>query len=237
MDTVNALATYAIYVLTLIIVNTGFGKWLSTKYQWQQLTEARIAYSAANIVKSVVLGGMLLQSTWWSSVGCLVSSEGRTECMLGAKPHITHYVLLYCATDACQFFGVPMQTSTVVHHAITSFIGLCMAVFPDTFLTHPLGIAMLWYGLCSCAAFLVNLHLGLRLVLQHHPTALWVCKAAAGMVYLAELVVNWPIHTGLIIAAWVDASVSFCVLGMYVLMTISLMYDDLKLLSHLWTLW
>lgn len=234
MNQVSALYLYIKTTLLLAVINIVCALCVARLVKsLSSLGLGRCIYMCANVVKGLVLGSMLLEHQWWSAVGCMVAaSSHRLQCMLHYQAVIQYFVVVYCATDACQFVaGVPMSTSTKVHHGITTLFGLAMVLFPASILGHALGRALLWYGLCSCAAFAVNLYLGARLLPHKHSKTVACLRALVGLLYLAELAVNWPIHTGLIYTAF--ATVNPVVVMTYILCTAALMYDDLILLKHL----
>ena len=142
-----------------------------------------------NILKAAVLATLSFQAQWWDAVTDMIT--------VGESEHHRHFiqkcVLAYCATDACQFLSVRMSRSTFIHHAITSVFGVVMAVHPGAVLTHPLGRALLWYGMCSALAFAVNFYLGVRIPFASHRRAMKVCQILAAVCYAD---VDWAPHVG-----------------------------------------
>ena len=191
------------------------------------IPHGRMRYAFANILKAAVLATLSFQAQWWDAVTDMIT--------VGESEHHRHFiqkcVLAYCATDACQFLSVRMSRSTFIHHAITSVFGVVMAVHPGAVLTHPLGRALLWYGMCSALAFAVNFYLGVRIPFASHRRAMKVCQILAAVCYAMELVVNWPMHTGLIVVA--AKSVGAVYILCYVMLTGLLMWDDIILLRFL----
>lgn len=194
----------------------------------EKLGIQRLLYVSANISKALALACMMCDPKFAQGARAMLMNEPLSA---EVQKAVQGFVLTYCATDACQFLGVAMSRSTFAHHAITSCFGLWMALFPDMIMHHVLGRMFLWYGLCSTAAFLVNLYLGCRVVMPQGPL-LQCIRGLAALVYTLELFVNWPIHTLLIVQAF--TSVHPALVLAYTALTLVLMYDDCVLLSHLW---
>ena len=96
---------------------------------------------------------------------------------------------------------------------------------------HPLSRALIWYGTCSALAYLVNAYIALR-VFGINSTTERIRRVAAWL-YLAELCVNWPVHTYLIARAVVVHNASLVATAVYVALTCALVVDDVQLLKYL----
>lgn len=234
MDTVWARGVwFAAWTLVLGLVQWGGAVLLRHRVAVAATTTAAdLRYAVVNFVKAVVLGCMTCTPKWWPAITCTLHActlhGGGGLAPEDLRHHVIGCVLLYCASDACQFVGTPMSFSTKAHHALTTLFGCAMVACPALFLEHDLGKAVLWYGMCSCYAFTVNLYLGLRKLLPVHSLDALACASA--FVYTAELVVNWTIHTGMVAVASAHPGCKV----VYAAMTFALMWDDYILCTFLW---
>ncbi len=193
----------------------------------------KMLYVTAEVVKAAVLMGSMCFPAWYSIVyRTLVRDEWD-------NPEVVHsiklFVLWYTASDLSQFITVKIaQASTKQHHAATAAFGVFIC-FATEF--APVTRALLWYGLCSTIAFLTNAYKALR-VLYGPRLFMERTRRVAYLMYKFELAVNWPIHSGYVALAIMDAVrtgsaariVAVCV---YLIVTAVFVKDDLELLWFL----
>lgn len=191
----------------------------------------KVLYVVADLVKAGVLAAFLGCPQWWGVIGRIFANEGQGWEDPATRATVRWFAVTYGATDACQFFTVKMGTTTKVHHGITAAFALGLALQDPQAPIHPLAQALLWYGMCSTLAYLVNVYKALRVVVPPAHQLMEGMRAAAAAVYALELCVNWPVHAFMIGAA--AASCGWVPLGLYVALTLALMADDCKLLAFL----
>lgn len=193
----------------------------------------KVFYVVADVLKGSVLALFLCMPSWhWTVWSALV------EDVTWASPVVRYnarwFAVLYGALDASQFCFVKMSKATQRHHLATSVFAVYLSWQPATAPVHPLARALLWYGLCSTVAYLVNVYKALRVVFDVSSMT-EACRRVAAGLYALELAVNWPVHTVYIVGAWLSDSVPLILVLGYVGVTLVLMQDDWLLLKFLLT--
>jgi hypothetical protein len=185
-------------------------------------------YVVADVLKSTTLCVLMMLPSFWKAAAAAVWEDD----WIRYEYEIRAMVLMYCATDVAQFPTVKMQPSTVAHHVCTGLFGLYIAL--DGPIT-PVCKAMLWYGLCSVLAYLVNGYKALRVVIDPTSPRMELMRTCARYMYALELLVNWPVHTMWILASFHKAATApaTALALAYVGVTYVFVADDVKLYRFL----
>jgi hypothetical protein len=220
--------TMALLELQLVAVSTF--RAMGIKMVQPDSPPHKLYYVAADIIKATVLAGLMASTVFWKAAVAAVWYDDWTT----HEHMIRVMAIAYCATDAAQFLTVKMQRTTLAHHACTTLFGLYIALDgPFT----PVCKAMLWYGLCSVVAYLVNAYKALRVVVDPSHRRMEVLRVCAKYMYALELVINWPVHVMLTVYAFVDSTsaVQTALAALYLVVTSVFVVDDLKLYRFLAT--
>lgn len=194
-----------------------------------------VYYVAADLTKASVLAlGLCMPSCWDTAAALFHTARCQAVVDWGKHgPVVTAAVLSYAVTDASQFLTVYMSRSTLLHHTVTTAFGLymCAGRAADAPL-GPLTIALLWYGLWSSVAYLVNASKALRKVVA--PNA-WTehVRVLALVLYGFELAVNWMGQLVQIFAAVYLHDVHVVSVALYCWLIHFLVIDDWKLLRFM----
>ena len=192
----------------------------------------KVLYVAADLIKASVLLAFLCSSAWWRVLERIYGASGHQGWDdPNVRATVRWFAVTYGATDASQFFTVKMAASTQVHHAITTAFAVMLALQPLHAPLHPCSKALLWYGMCSTTAYMVNAYKALRVVITPHRGVMERLRLGAAFIYAAELAVNWVVHTLYIASAYQVCYLVTTVV--YVCFTLALMRDDFKLLAFL----
>lgn len=226
-----ALVNYALYVGVLVAWHAVAGHAcmaFSRRFQAIQ-PRHKVFYVVADLTKAAVLGGCMCTPTWWRVIYVVLVENVRTDPVVNEA--VRHFALVYCATDLAQFVWVKMPRSTIQHHAATSAFGLYVALLAEPALYPAFIWALLWYGLCSTAAFSVNAYKALRVV----SVAPWVdvLRRVAAATYAAELYINWPVYVWFGWRALQEADASWLALTAVLGFSYVIVTDDLALLQFL----
>ena len=173
---------FSIYVriffyITYIFLNNTNTKFLTLKNDRKQ-------YVVKNIVKSVNLCGLSLYSVPYIIYPAFMYHKWNNNLM-----HIAG--LFYSSNDFVALTYVNnLSTTTKNHHKVTIFLSfLALAI---DYNTSSLGKMLFVYTLSSSNAFLVNYHLGSRLLYNKEETL--TIKKNARNVYAISLIINWGWH-------------------------------------------
>jgi hypothetical protein len=187
----------------------------------------KLYYVAADLLKAATLVALIIQPEFWQAAVSAVWHWDWTT----YEPAIRWMAIVYCATDVAQFPLVKMQRSTLAHHACTGLFGVYIAWGGEF---TPVCKAMLWYGLCSVVAYLVNGYKALRVVVDPRHPLMETTRTLARTMYALELLVNWPVHTVLVASTFRTWSLSgLCTAIAYLGVTIVFVLDDIKLYRFL----
>lgn len=173
---------FSIYVriffyITYIFLNNTNTKFLNLKNDRKQ-------YVVKNIVKSVNLCGLSLYSVPYIIYPAFMYNKWNNNLM-----HIAG--LYYSSNDFVALTYVNnLSTTTKNHHKVTIFLSfLALAI---DYNNSSLGKMLFVYTLSSSNAFLVNYHLGTRLLYNKEETL--TIKKNARNVYAMSLLINWGWH-------------------------------------------
>eukprot|EP00730_Choanoeca_flexa_P001571 TRINITY_DN10692_c0_g3_i1.p1 TRINITY_DN10692_c0_g3~~TRINITY_DN10692_c0_g3_i1.p1 ORF type:complete len:321 (+),score=39.05 TRINITY_DN10692_c0_g3_i1:121-1083(+) len=207
-------------------------------------------YVIANFSKSLFLGGQCLSLAWWyysylhhaCAFNPLLKAAKMAEfqpCTYDAYPLQESWTKTvsstYVITDALALIMVPkLPLSTVIHHVSTALFVLL--VFSIPLQDYQVGQKLMLYGFWSTIAFPVNAFLALRVL---YPTS-WALKPFARVsaaIYAVCCFFNWLLHVTWLIDGTLltrDWTLqSGLINGVYLLLTSSLVNDDLVLLTWL----
>lgn len=144
----------------------------------------RQMYVQKNLVKSCYLAALVVVGSW--VVIHPIVFEQRWD-----NDTIRLLAVLYGSND---FVGVlvvdKLPMTTKMHHVVSSCL-VCASLLID-FQTSLVGQSMLVYTFTSASAYLVNLHLGLRLMFAR--SALYRLRMCAAVVYMFACLISWSVH-------------------------------------------
>lgn len=176
-------------------------------------------YVQKNIIKSAYLAIL----TVFSSVKIIgpIFSHGHWN------TYIIHRVAaLYVSNDFVGLVSVDkLPTTTRIHHIVTTI--LVFSSWSMDFNTSDIGQAMLVYTMASASAYIVNLHLAVRLLFKRHKLIrLRYCAAA---IYMTSCAGSWIWHL-----VWAFSRASFNIYHlMYFLLLGCIVRDDIILMQWL----
>jgi hypothetical protein len=230
LPTLFACATAVLFTAQVVLV--GCARAAGVRMVLPDAPSHKLFYVAADLVKASTLAGMMCLPAFWGA------ASGALTLDTWEAPAIRKFAIVYCATDAAQFATVKMARSTIWHHTCTSLFGLYLALGgPVT----PVCKAMLWYGLCSVVAYLVNWYKAMRVVVEPTSRVMEATRHVARVMYAAELLLNWPIHTYFLVQVYADlmatdwpAARAFPAFA-YLFVTWVFVVDDMKLYKFLAT--
>lgn len=159
------------------ILNTRAGRYAA-------LEPHRQMYVQKNLVKSCYLCALVLAGSW-VAIRPIVY-ENRWD-----NGVIRLLAVMYGSNDLVGVLVVDqLPTTTKMHHIVSSIL-VCAAMLID-FQTSLVGQSMLVYTFTSASAYLVNLHLGLRLILESYQLAR--LRRCAATLYVVACLISWSVH-------------------------------------------
>lgn len=208
-----------IYVSGYYLVDYGLTEY-SPKYN--ELEKDRKNYVLKNIVKSVVLAGLVVYATpkmyWWHINN---SWENDAIYRLG---------IYYCATDLVGLIMVrQLPVSTKIHHVCSVTLGVINTYIDYTQPTFWFGLVM--YAFFSVWTFMVNFYLGIRVIYKN-----WFvdgCCVFALVTYVLICCANWLYQYQIIINELYGGIMPDIGFVVFVSMIHFIIYDDIKLISFL----
>lgn len=193
---------YLVYIMfALVFLNTQvlFAP-LVIRWKIEELMyrEHKAYYVVADVCKAIVLTASVLTPSWNTCLVALVRAYAYNENVNDVWEQyngtIRLFVILYCATDLCQFLFVKMQRSTFLHHLATSAIGAVVCLPPTHLpLTGFFMQIVILYGLFSSYAGSVNLYKALRVVFPYN-RAMHALRLVAAVSYGLSLWLNWGVQ-------------------------------------------
>jgi hypothetical protein len=185
----------------------------------------KLLYVVADVTKAAVLAAVMLTPAFREAAMAAVCDNDFVR-HAGA---VRALVIVYGATDVSQFLSrVRMSAATKAHHVATGLFAVHMC-FANEFGLCTQG--MLWYGMCACVSFQVNLYKALRVVFC--PASAWMTalRVQAAAVYALELAVCWALHA--VVLVLVFAHDPLYVSVPYWALTAVLVRDDVSLLRFM----
>lgn len=160
--------------------------------------EHKAYYVVADVCKAIVLTASVLTPAWNTCMMALMrayADNGNVDAVWEQyNGTIRLFVILYCATDVCQFLFVKMQRSTFLHHLATSAIGAVVCLPPTHLpITGFFMQIVILYGLFSSYAGSVNLYKALRVVFPYN-RAMHALRLVAAVSYGFSLSLNWGVQ-------------------------------------------
>lgn len=178
------------------------------------------SYAVCNGVKALILAAVVMNPMTFDIMTAVLADTPLHPISVRA------FAVFYASTDlAALFQNRKMDPSTTRHHVLSSLLGLAFYVGVGTSVPRWMNVVV-WYCVCSAAAYGVNLMLALRVAKAGTPKLyrLFAC------VYALSLLVNWGYLPTLIGGCIDDMAVRLAVLittaGVFLL-------DDLKLLKYM----
>lgn len=151
---------------------------------YDNLMEHRRLYVQKNIVKSVYLACMVVCATVTVVVPILADWNWKTEL-------IQYFAVMYGSNDLVGILCVPnLPSTTKIHHCVSTF--LVLVSLSIDFQQSEIGQSMLVYTYASASAYIVNLHLGIRL-LHIRGKYNWL-RYTAGFIYSITCAMSWSWH-------------------------------------------
>jgi hypothetical protein len=158
-------------------------KCVNTKYL--KLPEYRQMYIQKNITKSAYLLCLVVYALYTILVPICFDNVWNTY-------QIHRLAVLYVSND---FMGIlcvdKLPNSTLIHHVISTV--LVFASLSLDFQESDIGQAMFLYTFASATSYLVNLHLGVRLLV--HKGDLLYLRYVAALIYVSACFCSWTWHT------------------------------------------
>lgn len=186
---------------------------------YDNLMEHRRLYVQKNIVKSVYLACMVVCATVTVVMPIISENHWKTEL-------IQYFAVMYGSNDLVGFLCVPMLPSTTkIHHCVSTF--LVLVSLSIDFQQSEIGQSMLVYTYASASAYIVNVHLGVRL-LDIRDRYKWL-RYTAGFVYSLTCAMSWTWHV------WWTYSREYLYWShfVYIGLLLCIVRDDLILMSWL----
>jgi hypothetical protein len=151
---------------------------------YDNLMEHRRLYVQKNIVKSVYLACMVVCATVTVVIPILTENHWKTEL-------IHYFAVMYGSNDLVGLLCVPkLPSTTKIHHCVSTF--LVLVSLSIDFQHSEIGQSMLVYTYASASAYIVNLHLGVRLLDTRGQYER--LRYTAGVVYAITCAWSWSWH-------------------------------------------
>lgn len=151
---------------------------------YDSLMEHRKLYVQKNIVKSVYLACLVVGATITVVLPILTKNQWKTEL-------IQYFAVMYGSNDLVGILNVPkLPSTTKIHHCVSTF--LVLVSLSIDFQYSEIGQSMLVYTYASASAYIVNLHLGIRL-LHIRGKYKWF-RYTAGFIYSITCAMSWSWH-------------------------------------------
>jgi len=174
-------------------------------------------YIIKNIIKGFSLTIITLFGTYFLVVPIILNNKWNTK--------LNHrFAMLYCSNDFIGLLRVRLPINTKIHHIITTLFGFISLYFDYN--EFSIVRLLFVYTLLSSYAYLVNIYLGLRFIAKFN-----YIRILAFIVYLVACSINWSYHIYFYIVNFNRLNIYF---GIYAIIILLIVYDDLILLSWLY---
>jgi hypothetical protein len=192
----------------------------------------KVYYVIADVCKAVVLTACVCSPAWNQCVYDLHTGEDVHAVWKRHDAVIRWFIVVYAATDVCQFPNVHMQTSTRIHHTVTSVIGVLACVVDDACMSSGFVRAVIMYGMFSAYAGSVNLYKALRVVFPPTHTCMQYLRLFACVNYAMALAMNWTTQLFFMLPTHTESSWILSALYI-VVVTYVFVIDDISLFTFL----
>jgi hypothetical protein len=178
------------------------------------------------VTKNLVKSGILMSLSLWSCNLIWVTMYHDQWDM-----SVIYFLgCMYAFTDIVPLFRVPsLPMNTKIHHTAV----LCVSslnLFMD-YTTPTVWRSAVIYGGASTTTFLVNLYLGVRLLYPKKSVTARVLCTVALLSYGLSLTTTWLLVVFKVLLPYASNSVSTWAVCLFLM---SILYDDIKLITHLW---
>jgi len=178
-------------------------------------------YFVSNLIKSIVLGIfsyksflILFQYTYYNN---------------WLQYDVKYLGAVYASLDMVSILKVPkMQLNTTIHHIVVQilFIGSLLVLDFDK---NSLSNGIVIYAIFSTFAFLVNLYLALRLIIDDK-NHLRLLASISSLVYQVCCTINWSYQSYFL---YTHSHIHLIIRIMYAIILGSIIFDDLVLIKFL----
>ena len=178
-------------------------------------------YFVSNLLKSIVLGIfsykaflILFQYAYYNN---------------WVVEDIKYLGAVYASLDMVSMFKVPkMQFNTIVHHTIVQFLYIISLIFLD-FDKNSLANGVVIYAIFSTFAFLVNMYLALRLIIEDKNN-LKLLASISSLIYQVCCTINWSYQIYFIYSF---SNISLIIRILYSIILMYIVFDDIVLIKFL----
>lgn len=196
--------------------------------KFKSLKDSKKLYLVKNTTKSFVLSYICIKICIMLYY-IIISSKLKND-------SIKQLASLYVSNDLVALIFVPKLPKTTIYHHVTSLVLLFINYAIDyedlTLITTNIGILLIGYTIFSSFAFIVNLYLGMRYIIQNK-IILNNLRIVSLKVYTYSLFLNWTSQVlYIVISTYLNIKLIFPYI-VYSIVLIPIINDDLILVSWL----